>query len=79
MKNTRGKARSVSDPYEVYKSGGWEWLVLKHYQSAENERGNRQYARVYCMVHGFFDESGDVYCKEIPGYNWNWDREETHE
>jgi hypothetical protein len=83
-KNTRGKSRSKSNPYEIYTDGDWEWRVLKHYQSAEGERAHRAYARVYCWVHGFCDEYGDTYCRDIPGYNWNWDKEDekkevTHE
>ena len=71
MKNTRGKTRPVTNPYEIYKSGDWEWRVLKHYQTSDKEKEN-PYARVFCsisspMTHGGAD-MGDTYCRDIPGY-----------
>lgn len=76
-RNTRAKTRKVSEPYEIYDHGSWQWRVLKHYQRADKERESRQYARVLCavsspMTYGDYDY-GDVYCREIPGYNWHWD------
>jgi hypothetical protein len=73
-KNTKSKTRKIDDPYETYHGqGGWEWRVLKHYQSPENEKKNI-YARVFCavsspLIYGDF-EYGDVYCKDIPNYKY---------
>ena len=42
MKNECGKTRKVNEPYEVYRnSSGWEWRVLKKYQSPDKESGNQ--------------------------------------
>jgi hypothetical protein len=70
MKNEKGKAREVDNPYEIYKNGDWEWRVLKHYQSPEAEAKN-PYARVFCavkspMTYGSW-EYGDTYIKDIIG------------
>lgn len=69
-KNLKAKTRSVNKPYEVYTTvdGTWEWRILKHYQSPENEASN-PYARVLCavkspMTWGGYD-LGDVYLAEI--------------
>ena len=43
-KNPCGKKRKLDNPYEVWKDGGWEWRVLKKYQTPENEAKN-PYAR----------------------------------
>ena len=40
MKNECGKMRDKDDPYEIYILGGWEWRVLKKYQTPENEAKN---------------------------------------
>ena len=69
VKNMCGKKREVSNPYEVYKGpAGFEWRVLKKYQTPDNEAKN-PYARWYCAVksdytYGSF-EYGDVYISEI--------------
>jgi len=71
MKNECGKTRPVDQPYEVYRSDdGWEWRVLKKYQSPEKEAEN-PYARWYCAVkspftHGSW-EYGDTYVREVRG------------
>jgi hypothetical protein len=73
MKNECGKTRSVDNPYEIWTSlvlVGWEWRVLKKYQSEEAEAKN-QYARWYCavkspMTYGSW-EYGDTYVNEIKG------------
>jgi hypothetical protein len=74
-KNTRAKRRDVENPYETYFMGKWVWKVLKHYKAAEGERKD-PYARVFCAVQspytGTSYDLGDVYCKSIPGYNWDW-------
>ena len=71
MKNECWKTRPVERPYERYKSPvlpGWEWRVLKKYQSPYKERDN-QLAMWYCAVrsphtYGAW-EYGDVYVKDI--------------
>lgn len=69
-KNLCGKTRPESKPYEVWenKAAGWEWRVLKKYQSPDKEAGN-QYARWFCAVKSPFTygqfELGDVYVREI--------------
>lgn len=79
-KNTRAKTRGKDNPYEVYFSAdGWIWRVVKHYQRADKERENR-YARVMAWVASPYTygdyEVGDVYCRDIPGYNWYWDNDD---
>lgn len=69
MKNNCAKTRPESDPYEVWKNdSGWEWRILKRYQSPDKEAAN-PYARVFCSVSSPFthggSELGDVYLKEI--------------
>jgi hypothetical protein len=80
-KNECGKARKVDNPYEVWKSGSWYWLVLKKYQSPEKEAAN-PYARWFCavytpMTYGTYNEAtnkpegscdmGDTYVRDIKG------------
>ena len=70
-KNECGKTRDVKEPYEVWSGGGWEWRVLKKYQSPENEAKN-PFARWLCAVkspytHGVYD-IGDTYIKDITPY-----------
>ncbi len=69
-KNICGKVRKVNEPYVVYRNerAGWEWRVLKKYQSPEGEKGN-PYARWFCavkspMTYGSYD-MGDVYVSEV--------------
>jgi len=68
MKNECGKTRDIKNPYEIWKAGNWEWLVLKKYQNPENESKN-PYARWYCAVKSPFTfgnyDYGDVYVSEI--------------
>lgn len=68
MKNLKGKTRPVTNPYEVYQAGDWEWRVLKHYQSEDNEAKN-PYARVFCQVTSPFTygsgDLGDTYLADI--------------
>lgn len=44
MKNLCGKTKPQDKPYMIFKSGSWEWVVLKTYQSREAEVKN-PYAR----------------------------------
>ncbi len=69
MKNLCGKMRKVNEPYEVWRnSQGWEWRVLKKYQTPEKEALN-PYARWMCAVKspytgGSYD-MGDTYIRDI--------------
>jgi hypothetical protein len=71
MKNLRNKTREVGNPYEVYRSSllpGWEWRVLRKYQTPDNEARN-PLARWFVAVKSpmtFGDwEYGDSYVREI--------------
>jgi len=72
-KNECGKTRKVNEPYEVWANigAGWEWRVLKKYQSPENEAKNPQ-ARWHCAVkspHTYGSwEYGDTYVRDIQGH-----------
>ena len=68
-KNLCGKTRPLDNPYEVWRNNsGWEWRILKRYQSPENEAKN-PYARVMCAVQSPFTygsfEYGDTYIRDI--------------
>lgn len=67
--NPCGKTRPINNPYETwYALGGWEWRVLKKYQTPEKEAGN-VYARWFCGVKSPYTygeyELGDVYVVDI--------------
>jgi hypothetical protein len=68
-KNLASKMRPLENPYEVWKSSdGWEWRVLKKYQSPDKEATN-PYARWMCavrspMTQGSWDY-GDTYVKDV--------------
>ena len=68
-KNLCAKTRKVDNPYEIWRNNsGWEWRVLKKWQSPEKEKENI-YARWYCAVKSPFTygsyEYGDTYVKDI--------------
>jgi len=68
-KNLHGKSRTVENPYHIIVADGWEWRILKRYQSPDAERAN-PYARWFVAVkspltHGSW-EYGDTYIREIP-------------
>lgn len=69
-KNKFGKTVKVDSPYARYKLDGFEWVVLKTYQSADNEKKN-SYARWYTACRSPFTygswEYGDAYINEIIG------------
>ena len=69
-KNKFGKTVKVDLPYARYKLDGFEWVVLKTYQSADNEKKN-SYARWYTACRSPFTygswEYGDAYINEIIG------------
>lgn len=60
---TMRKTRPVTNPYEVWQAGNWEWRVLKKYSVKEDE-----YARAFCSVSspytGTFSDLGDVYIRD---------------
>jgi len=73
-KNECGKTRDVENPYEVWVGSGplegWEWRVLKKWQSPDKECNN-PYARWFCavkspMTYGSW-EYGDTYVKDVVG------------
>lgn len=74
MKNLHGKMRNVDSPYITFVGEGpltgWEWRVLKRYQSPDKERDN-VYARWLVAVKSPMTwdswEYGDTYIKDIPG------------
>lgn len=64
-----GKTRKIDEPYETWRGpSGFEWRVLKKYQTEKNESEN-PYARWFCAVKSNFTydmwEMGDVYVSEI--------------
>jgi hypothetical protein len=68
-KNLHGKSRTVENPYHIIVADGWEWRILKRYQSPDAERAN-PYARWFVAVkspltYGSW-EYGDTYIREIP-------------
>lgn len=68
MPNLCGKMRDKSKPYEVWEnSRGWQWRVLKKYQTPEKEAAN-SFARWFCFVTSPMapeGEYGDCYVKDI--------------
>ena len=67
-KNNCGKSRDVSNPYEIWRAGVWEWRVLKKYQSPDKEKENK-YARWLCAVKSPYTfggyDIGDTYVSDI--------------
>lgn len=63
--------RNVNEPYEVWRNAyGWEWRVLKKYQTPEKEAEN-PYARWLVAAKsdatfGSYD-IGDTYIRDITG------------
>lgn len=70
MKSTQNKLRKVNDPYLVYRNevAGWEWRILKRYQSPEGEAKN-EFSRWFCAVKSPMTspgyDMGDVYVSEV--------------
>ena len=68
MKNKCAKTRDVNDPYEIWKSGDWEWRVLKKYQrpdkAADNPHARWFVAAKSPYTHGSW-EYGDTYVSDI--------------
>jgi hypothetical protein len=66
-KNLFGKSRKPGNAYAVvYGANGWKYEILKLYKSVESSKKD-PYARAFCFVHGFADEYGDTYLRDIPG------------
>lgn len=70
--NAWGKTRPLDNPYAVFTApNGWEWRVLKAYQTPEKEKENWRWARWLCAVKSPFTygswEYGDTYITDIPG------------
>ena len=70
-KNLCGKTRNIENPYEIWKSGNFEYRVLKKYQSEEGEAKN-PYSRWFLgtkspYTYGSF-ELGDGYAKDIKNH-----------
>jgi hypothetical protein len=66
-KNLCGKTRPKDKPYERWEGHGWQWNVLKKYQSPEKEAAN-PHARWFCLVKSPIvpeGELGDVYVRDI--------------
>ncbi len=71
-KNLCGKTRKLGNPYEVWrgtgKLQGWEWRVLKKYQTPSKEKEN-PFARWFCAVRSPFTQGGwdmgDTYVKDV--------------
>lgn len=63
MKNKMGKSRKPGNAYVTLMNPriGWTWEVLKSWQAD----GAKPYARVFCNVHGFETEMGDVYVADL--------------
>lgn len=68
MANPLAKTRPVTDPYEIWRAGDWEWRVLKFYKTRENTLKD-QYGRVFCQVVSPMTTTsgdlGDVYYIDI--------------
>jgi len=69
--NLQAKMRKVDNPYEIYQDPrfpGWEWRILKRYQTPEKEAEN-EYARAMCAVKSPYTfgewEYGDTYLSDI--------------
>lgn len=68
-KNKCGKMRKIEEPYEIWtNNSGWEWRVLKKYQTPSKEAEN-PYARWMCAVKSPFTyggyDYGDTYVKDV--------------
>lgn len=72
MKNLCGKTRKVEEPYEIWEgSNGFEYRVLKKYQSEEKEKAN-PYARWFLATKSPYTygsyELGDGYVKDVTSH-----------
>lgn len=64
--NLFGRRRPITAPYAIYKSGDWEYRVLKTYKRVDRED---KYSAWYCGVKSPYTggsyELGDVYADEV--------------
>lgn len=69
-KNPYGKATKTETPYATYAGNGWEYRILKLYQSPENAAKNTHATALLATkspyTYGSF-ELGDGYLSEISG------------
>lgn len=68
-KNLCGKRRPLENPYEIWEAPGWEWRVVKKYQTPSKEKANR-FARwmVYTkspFTYDSFEGPADSYVRDI--------------
>jgi hypothetical protein len=72
VKNLMGKSRKPGNAYVTLRDPriGWTWEVLKAWQAD----GSKPFARVFCNVHGFETEMGDVYVKDVGRELVDYDR-----
>lgn len=66
-KNLMGKSRKPGNAYVTVNANGWQWEILKLYQTVANSKKNK-YARAFCLVKSPFvpdGEYGDVYLTDI--------------
>jgi len=67
-KNLLNKTRKTEDPYMTFTRPGWEWRVLRAYQTREKELAN-PFARWFLATKSPFTyrdwELGDGYAKDI--------------
>jgi len=67
-KNPMGKTVKKENAYAVYRGGGFDYLVLKTYQSAEKEDAN-PYARWFLATRSPYTygswELGDGYVRDV--------------
>lgn len=73
LKNRMSKSRKPGNAYITTRNpvNDWEYEILKSYQGDNT----KPFARVFCNVHGFETEMGDVYVSEIGTQLVTFDRE----
>lgn len=68
MPNPCSKTRDVEEPYEIWEGNGFEYRVLKKYQTPENEAKN-PYARWFLATRSPYTfgswEYGDGYVADV--------------
>ena len=72
VKNECGQTRKTDNPYEIWRGeNGFEWRVLKKYQTPAKEAENR-FARWFCAVRSPMTfgswEMGDCYARDVKTY-----------
>lgn len=71
MANPLGKSRSKDAPYAIWEGNGFRWLILKTYQTPQNEAKN-MYCRWFVAASSPFTfggyDMGDTYVAEVVKY-----------